>query len=272
MKCLNLGCGRRYFEDWVNLDFVSSDPSVVAHDLTKGIPFANNSFDVVYHSHVLEHFSKADASTFIHECYRVLKKGGTIRVVVPDLEQIAREYLINLEQAKCGDAQSAHNYQWIMLELYDQAVRNHSGGEMASYWTQDSIENEEYVAERIGREFIDFRRNHVRRASPPARSTPAWKRYFSLTNYKRKLIRYLANNQQADHHLSVGSFRSRGEIHQWMYDEYSLGLLLKSEGFIQINRKSAYESSIPGWEKYRMLDIEEGQVRKPDSLFLEATK
>jgi predicted SAM-dependent methyltransferase len=93
MKLLNLGCGNRYHPDWTNVNFTSTGDGVIAHNLTQGIPFPDNYFDVVYHSHVLEHFPKAQAEDFIKDCYRVLCPQGILRVVVPDLEEIARTYL-----------------------------------------------------------------------------------------------------------------------------------------------------------------------------------
>ncbi len=57
--------------------------------MRQGIPFPDRSFDVVYHSHVLEHLSKSEASKFLKECSRVLRPQGVLRVVVPDLEEIA---------------------------------------------------------------------------------------------------------------------------------------------------------------------------------------
>ena len=102
MNYLNLGCGSRFFDDWVNLDFASTSPHVKAHNLLEGIPFKESSFNVVYHSHVLEHFSKTDAEILIKECYRVLEKNGILRIAVPDLEGIIREYLRNLEASKQG--------------------------------------------------------------------------------------------------------------------------------------------------------------------------
>lgn len=273
MKHLNLGCGKRYFEDWTNVDFVSNSPYVRRHDLTLGIPLPDKSFRVVYHSHVLEHFTKSYASHFIHECYRVLEKGGVIRVVVPDLEQIVRQYLDSLERAKQGDGHAAHNYVWNMLEMYDQSVRNYSGGGIAEYWMQERIKNEDYLKERMGYEFSDFREYHLQKVSPVKSSKePGWKRYLKLSTYQMYLIRKLSGNSSIHNYITLGRFRLSGEVHQWMYDEYSLGVLLHNAGFTNITRKSAYESDIPGWEKYRTLDIEDGQVRKPDSLFMEAKK
>lgn len=86
---LNLGCGSRFLENWTNLDFISNDPALLAHNLLQPIPFHENSFDVVYRSHLSEHFTKSDAEIFIGECYKVLRPGGVIRIVVPDLEPIA---------------------------------------------------------------------------------------------------------------------------------------------------------------------------------------
>ena len=99
LKLLNLGCGERYHGDWVNVDIVATGPGVMVHDLDRGLPFDDDSFDAVYHSHVLEHLAKERAPVFLDECFRVLKPGGIIRVAVPDLETIARLYLKNLEEA-----------------------------------------------------------------------------------------------------------------------------------------------------------------------------
>ena len=93
LNYLNLGCGKRYHKDWVNVDMYSDTPDVMAYNLLKGIPFSDNHFEVVYHAQVLEHSPKDDAPGFIKECFRVLKPGGVIRIVVPDLEGIVTEYL-----------------------------------------------------------------------------------------------------------------------------------------------------------------------------------
>ena len=116
-KLLNLGCGPRFSSDpvWTNVDFHSNSPQVIAHDLNRGIPFPAETFDAIYHSHVLEHFAPQDGAQFIAECRRVLKPGGILRVAVPDLEQICRLYLAALEGARAGDESWRSRYDWLKL-------------------------------------------------------------------------------------------------------------------------------------------------------------
>ncbi|NJO92834.1 MAG: methyltransferase domain-containing protein [Chloroflexia bacterium] len=160
---LNLGCGSRLHKEWTNIDFVSNNEHVKAHNLLQGIPFNDETFQVVYHSHVLEHFTKTDGEKFIQACFRVLKKGGIIRIAVPNLEQIAREYLKNMELALKGETHAQHDYNWIMLEMYDQVVRSKSGGDMAAYIFQEQIPNEEYIYQRLGEEGRNLRKNICRK-------------------------------------------------------------------------------------------------------------
>src|SRR4051794_13114347 len=119
-RLLNLGCGSRYRPGWTNVDRVSGGGEVLAHDLTRPLPFDTNSFDVVYHSHVLEHFLVDAGQEFLRECVRVLRPGGVLRVAVPNLEAIAREYLSALTRALAGVSNAELDHEWMMLELYDQ--------------------------------------------------------------------------------------------------------------------------------------------------------
>ncbi|HYP54083.1 MAG TPA: methyltransferase domain-containing protein, partial [Pyrinomonadaceae bacterium] len=151
-KLLNLGCGPRFRPgpDWVNVDFTSAHPAVLAHDLRRGVPFPEGTFDAVYHSHVLEHFSPRDAEPFVRECFRVLRPGGVLRVAVPDLEQICRLYLGALEGLGEGREGARAEHEWLLLELYDQAVRTRPGGEMAEHLRRLDPAAREFVVARAG--------------------------------------------------------------------------------------------------------------------------
>src|SRR5687767_1836788 len=150
-QLLNVGCGNHFHPAWTNLD-LHPKPGVIQHDLHAPLPFPDTTFDAVYHSHVLEHLPHAEAPAFLRDCARVLRPGGTIRVVVPDLETIARLYLSSLEAALTGDPKAAAAYDWIVLELLDQMVRTQSGGEMLSYWQQKPMPAQDFVLERMGEE------------------------------------------------------------------------------------------------------------------------
>lgn len=274
---INLGCGAHFDNRWVNVDFISTGKGVIAHNLLKGIPFEDTTFEVVYHSHVLEHFSQQDGKTFIADCNRVLKKSGIIRIAVPDLEQINKFYQDFLQKLKQNpdDKYLQACYDWIMIEMYDQTVRNQSGGNMIKYLAQDHIVNEDFIVNRCGFEVSPlieyYKESKKSNSSPSVPYHPTIKtRILSLpSTLKRKFIKKLLGDDFFA--LQVGKFKLGGEIHSWMYDEYSLGRLLNDCGFSNISVKKVNESKIPDWENFN-LETENGMIRKPDSLFMEATK
>lgn len=272
VKYLNLGCGTKFHKDWTNIDFVKTGESVIAHNLLEGIPFEAEQFDAVYHSHVLEHFSKNDAEKFIKECYRVLKPNGIIRIAVPDLEKIAREYIRNLERALSHDTKAADDYEWILLEMYDQTVRNQSGGEMLKYLQREKIPNGDYVFERIGIEGKSIHDNYItslKKKSIAVKSVQNKNTPSIIQRIKRRIFKI--ENKELSHAEKIGNFRLSGEIHQWMYDRYSLTKLLKIQGFKDIQIKNAFESDIANWTSFELDAIGE-IIRKPDSLYLEGKK
>jgi len=268
---LNLGCGATFHKDWTNIDFVSVSDEVKAHNLFYGIPSKDLSFDVVYHSHVLEHFPKSKAAGFIEECYRVLKPGGIIRIAIPDLERIIRTYIKYLEECLKNTPGAHEKYEWIMLELFDQVVRSQTGGEMISYIKDTSRNNDEFLLERNGYEvkrIMEIFRNE--KVIPQKASSSFGNKIKSLSQRIKNKIEKIILGKKYKYYLD-GKFRSEGEIHQWMYDRYSLKKILEQAGFKNVEVKSAFESNIAGWESFE-LDGKEGVVRKPDSLFMEAKK
>jgi predicted SAM-dependent methyltransferase len=127
---LNLGCFDKPVEGWHNTDitphiWISRIP-VLAHflaflglmteqrlaqhkkklfsqvhflDVTKRFHFPDESFDFVYSSHMLEHLFPEDVKNCLSETYRLLKKGGFVRISVPDLDLIIKAYDPNAPEA-----------------------------------------------------------------------------------------------------------------------------------------------------------------------------
>lgn len=277
MKCVNLGCGSRYHPAWINIDIAPSSPEVMAYDLRRGVPLADNSCDVVYHSHVLEHLRRQEAKFFLSECVRVLKPGGILRVAVPDLERICRAYLEKLNAAETSAA-ATDDYDWMMVELCDQFVRETSGGEMREFLSRRPLPSEAFIYERIGeegRELIHGSHNSPATASPVGMSRLANSLRYRFNSMRRAgavAILRLMCGKQAAQALDVGSFRLAGEPHQWMYDRFSLARLLRETGFEHPTQKSATDSEIAGWSGFNLDTLPDGTVIKPDSLFMEGIK
>ena len=82
---LNLGCGARKLDGWVNVDAQPlTKPDVVVDLAARLWPWSDNSVDEVFASHVLEHI--APGEPFFHvmrELYRVCKPGAQVTIVLP---------------------------------------------------------------------------------------------------------------------------------------------------------------------------------------------
>lgn len=88
---LHLGSGANLLPGWVNIDIASQADIVM--DMRRGLPFPGGCAQYVFTEHFLEHLDfYLEVPHFLSECYRVLRIGGTVRVVVPDAETFAAAY------------------------------------------------------------------------------------------------------------------------------------------------------------------------------------
>lgn len=122
------GCGLCAPESWLNFDtspamrlqklpFIGKlipsgqfgrYPSNVEYgDIVKGLPVPDNSIELLYCSHVLEHLTLAELRLALANSYRHLKSGGIFRLVLPDLEVMAKNYLDS------NDVEAAHEFMRI---------------------------------------------------------------------------------------------------------------------------------------------------------------
>lgn len=161
---LNLGCGWKMHWGWTNLDFspyarlvkhprlaqllaragllsalrqerlAKVDPEMTCHDLRDGIPFDDETFDVVYHSHFLEHLDREVAPIVLQQCRRVLKPGGILRVVVPDWETEVLNYRRAMEMCDRGEPGAAEAHARAMDKMLEQIVRRRADGTRGRHW------------------------------------------------------------------------------------------------------------------------------------------
>lgn len=121
---INVGCGMTPTQGWLNLD---NSPSlrlaripvlpavlrglglltdaqadfiqfaranrVVYGDAVKGLALEDESVEVVYSSHMLEHLDRREAARFLREVMRILRPGGLVRIAVPDIRKLVSDYV-----------------------------------------------------------------------------------------------------------------------------------------------------------------------------------
>ena len=282
--------GPIFLKEWTNVMFsvLPYPPGgpINYHDIRLPLSFPDNSFDAANLYHVLEHLSPSEGKGFIAEIFRVLKPGGLCRVSVPNLELIVREYLEFLEESlKNPTAVNILKYEWAVMELIDQAVREKSGGMMIETLKRTDIDKD-YISKRYSDVFIDFLQpsRHSSKASPKEKTVRAAKR-----NLMKKLLsqslqqtikefyweaesRFYALLRKYKLALTKGDPRAIKEADRWMYDRFSLTRLFERAGFIQVSQKDFAVSDIPNWEKYNLDKSNYGDYAIDPSVFVEGKK
>jgi predicted SAM-dependent methyltransferase len=140
---INLGCGAQSANGWTNLDnspnarlskvpwlrwllwrirILSDDhyavawpDGIVIHDISKPLPFGDESVDYVYTSHALEHLTALTAKRVLSEILRVLKPNALLRIVIPDLQLGAIRYLDSLEDGSDSHLAADRFLSWLYL-------------------------------------------------------------------------------------------------------------------------------------------------------------
>jgi len=91
---LNLGSGPRGVDDphWINVDGFRDRNIHYVLDISRRLPFPSSAFEGVFCEHVFEHFSLEDGERIAREVCRILRPGGSVRIVVPDAELLLQRY------------------------------------------------------------------------------------------------------------------------------------------------------------------------------------
>lgn len=250
----NIGCGVVFHRGWDNFDFVPIDPGIRKIDLAKPLPFEPATYRACYLSHVLEHIPRQRVPSLLSEIWRSLQPGGVLRIVVPDLEVIARLYLRELEAAAAAnDEEAGLRHEWMTLELVDQLTRSFSGGFMGRTMRSRPLPHRGFIESRVGWEGKHWLESMDLDGSQPF--SPADIYNLPQTGSEEEAL-----------------FRQSGEVHRWMYDRVSLRRLLEQGGYAGTVVCRADQSQIPNFCDYFLDTDEAGVVRKPDSLFMEAFK
>jgi predicted SAM-dependent methyltransferase len=92
---LHLGCNEVRIPGFLGVDIRDTKATDIVDDVATLGKFGNETVDMIYASHVLEHFGRHEYRGVLATWFRVLRPGGLLRVAVPDFGAVVDHYLEN---------------------------------------------------------------------------------------------------------------------------------------------------------------------------------
>jgi len=92
-RYLEIGPGNERIDDFETLNIVGESNVDYVYDVAKALPFKDNTFDLIYASHILEHIPWYKTEEVLKEWGKILKPGGQLEVWVPDGVKICETLL-----------------------------------------------------------------------------------------------------------------------------------------------------------------------------------
>jgi len=89
---LNIGCGKRILDGYDNIDSQPFGDKVIVMDV-RNLQYVDGSVDEILAEFILEHLPYAETQEIIWSWWMALKPGGTLKLLVPDFDMIAKEWL-----------------------------------------------------------------------------------------------------------------------------------------------------------------------------------
>lgn len=108
---LHVGAGTVHIDGWLNTDVSSDCPLFL--DATRRFPVMDDSVSYIFTEYCIEHMPRHGAITFFKESFRVLKPGGILRFITPDVEALASAYLKDPERVRLLNERNRwHGYKY----------------------------------------------------------------------------------------------------------------------------------------------------------------
>lgn len=86
-RCIHLGAGGHHIDGWINVDLLPAGVDVLAN-FAQPLPFRSGAADLLHSEDLLEHLDADVGKQLLRECHRILKPGGVMRLLTPDLRAL----------------------------------------------------------------------------------------------------------------------------------------------------------------------------------------
>jgi len=148
---LHIGCGKKYLPGFKHVDVIAFDHIDFVCDARRLDMIADGDVYEIYACHVLEHVERGEVVNVLEEWGRVLRKGGLLRLAVPDFEAVTAEYmenrdLMNMQGLLYGGQTYDYNYHHVAFDFISvQSMLNEAGfSDVVRYDWRDFLPSEDY--------------------------------------------------------------------------------------------------------------------------------
>jgi hypothetical protein len=127
MVKINFGSGTFPLDGWINVDLEASNKPDVVVDVGRPLPFAARTDDYIFCEDLIAYLGLDSVRVFLAECRRILKAQGAMRILTPDLAQLARSYcdepgmLVDLWKRSTGIALATGTACEVVNRAYELA-------------------------------------------------------------------------------------------------------------------------------------------------------
>lgn len=148
---INVGCALNSGPEFINID-VEPYPNIhYIQDITDLSNFTDNSVDMVYASHVVEHIPREQFDSTLLEWKRVLKSGGIFRFAVPDFDALIDIYsksgqdVSYIRDQVMGQNPPYHNHYTLWNYRQAEKVLSDLGYRDIRKWDYKTVDHHDFI-------------------------------------------------------------------------------------------------------------------------------
>lgn len=148
---VNLGCGANTSPEFINVDTRAMPNVHYIHEVQKLPMFADNSVDLLYASHLLEHVPRNEVIQTLREWRRVLKPGGVLRFGVPDFDALIEIYELagrdvhRIESQLLGQNAPYDDHHTIWNFVFAEEILRSAGFGEIRRWDPSKVDHHDFV-------------------------------------------------------------------------------------------------------------------------------
>ncbi|NES05176.1 MAG: methyltransferase domain-containing protein [Okeania sp. SIO2F4] len=138
---LNLGCGNINHTKFINIDLLNAPHIHYIREIGNLRCFHDQSVDLIYASHCLEHFPHSKVPKILNEWFRVLKDDGILRISVPDFDLLLKIYEANdnnintIKLMLMGEQNYQYNFHFTVFNRKSlESLLHNSGFKIVKEW------------------------------------------------------------------------------------------------------------------------------------------